>query len=113
MRRCLPIEYSPSDESCGAGRYSCRSSVGSYRHISRSCGNSDARSATCQTILKGAGAKATAAKIAMCRWLDLFIVARIEFLEWTPDNRLRHPRFAEIRSDKDARDVVREIEGLP
>jgi ATP-dependent DNA ligase len=29
-------------------------------------------------------------------------------LEWTPDNRLRHPRFVGIRSDKDARDVIRE-----
>jgi bifunctional non-homologous end joining protein LigD len=46
----------------------------------------------------------TAAKMALCRWLNPFIVARIEFLEWTPDNRLRHPRFAGIRSDKDARD---------
>ena len=50
----------------------------------------------------------TAAKMALCRWLDPFIVARIEFLEWTSDNRLRHPRFAGIRSDKEARDVVRE-----
>ena len=50
----------------------------------------------------------TAAKMAMCRWLDPFLVVRIEFLEWTPDNRLRHARFAGIRSDKDARDVVRE-----
>jgi ATP-dependent DNA ligase len=50
----------------------------------------------------------TAAKMALCRWLDPFIVARIEFLEWIPDNRLRHPRFAGIRSDKDARDGVRE-----
>jgi bifunctional non-homologous end joining protein LigD len=50
----------------------------------------------------------TAAKMAMCRWLDPFIVVRVEFLEWTPDNRLRHPRFAGIRSDKDARDVTRE-----
>jgi hypothetical protein len=25
------------------------------------------------------------------------------FLEWTPDNRLRHSRFAGIRSDRDAR----------
>jgi bifunctional non-homologous end joining protein LigD len=52
----------------------------------------------------------TAAKMALCRWLNPFIVARIEFLEWTPDNRLRHPRFTGIRSDKDARDVVRERE---
>jgi ATP-dependent DNA ligase len=46
--------------------------------------------------------------MAMCHWLDPFVVARIEFLEWTPDNKLRHPRFAGIRSDKDARDVLRE-----
>jgi ATP-dependent DNA ligase len=44
----------------------------------------------------------------LCRWLDPFLVARIEFLEWTPDERLRHPRFAGIRSDKDAREVTRE-----
>jgi ATP-dependent DNA ligase len=50
----------------------------------------------------------TAAKMAACCWLNPFIVARIEFLEWTPEHRLRHPRFAGIRSDKDARDVVRE-----
>jgi ATP-dependent DNA ligase len=50
----------------------------------------------------------TAAKMPLCRWLDPFIVARIEFLEWTPEGRLRHPRFAGIRSDKDARDVFRE-----
>jgi bifunctional non-homologous end joining protein LigD len=43
-----------------------------------------------------------------CRWLDPFIVARIEFLEWAPNNRLRHTRFAGIRSDKDAREAVRE-----
>ena len=50
----------------------------------------------------------TAAKMDMCRWLDPFFVARIEFLEWTTENRLRHPRFAGIRSDKDARDVRRD-----
>jgi DNA ligase D-like protein (predicted ligase) len=48
----------------------------------------------------------TAAKMATCRWLDPFIVARIEFLEWTLDKRLRHPRFAGIRSDQDALEVV-------
>jgi bifunctional non-homologous end joining protein LigD len=50
----------------------------------------------------------TAAKMAACRWLEPFIVVRIEFLEWTSDNRLRHPRFAGIRSDKDSCQVVRE-----
>jgi ATP-dependent DNA ligase len=43
----------------------------------------------------------------MCRWLDPFIVVRIEFLEWTADNRSRHPRFAGVRSDKDCH-IVRE-----
>jgi bifunctional non-homologous end joining protein LigD len=50
----------------------------------------------------------TAAKMAACHWLDPFIVVRIEFLEWTLDNRLRHPRFAGIRSGKDAREVALE-----
>jgi ATP-dependent DNA ligase len=52
----------------------------------------------------------TAAKMVMCRWLEPFLVARIEFLEWTPDNRLRHARFVGIRADKDAREVVREFD---
>jgi ATP-dependent DNA ligase len=43
-----------------------------------------------------------------CQWLDPFLVARIEFLEWTPENRLRHPRFAGIRTDKDASDEIGE-----
>jgi bifunctional non-homologous end joining protein LigD len=50
----------------------------------------------------------TAAKMTRCRWLHPFLVARVEFLEWTPENRLRHPWFAGIRSDQDAREVVRE-----
>jgi bifunctional non-homologous end joining protein LigD len=50
----------------------------------------------------------TVARMAACRWLHPFIVARIEFLEWTSENRLRHPRFAGIRNDKDASEVVRE-----
>jgi bifunctional non-homologous end joining protein LigD len=48
----------------------------------------------------------TAAKMDICHWLDPFVVARIEFLEWTPDHRLRHARFAGIRNDKDAREVT-------
>ena len=46
------------------------------------------------------GERLTAAKMAACRWLAPFLVVRIEFLEWTPENRLRHPRFAGIRSAK-------------
>jgi DNA ligase D-like protein (predicted ligase) len=54
------------------------------------------------------GGGLTAGTMDMCRWLDPFLVARIEFLEWTPDNRLRHARFAGIRSDKDAHEVTRD-----
>jgi ATP-dependent DNA ligase len=50
----------------------------------------------------------TAAKMSASRWLHPFLVARIELLEWTPEERLRHPRFAGIRSDRDVREVVRE-----
>ena len=50
----------------------------------------------------------TTANMAVYRWLDPFLVVQIEFLEWTPGNRLRHPRFAGIRCDKDARYVDRE-----
>jgi bifunctional non-homologous end joining protein LigD len=42
----------------------------------------------------------TSTKMALCRWLKPFIVVRVEFLQWTPEHRLRHPRFAGIRSDK-------------
>jgi hypothetical protein len=47
-------------------------------------------------------------RLALCRWLDPFLVVRLEFLEWTPENRLRHPRFAGLRNDKGAHEVARE-----
>ena len=46
-----------------------------------------------------------------CVWLKPELVAQIEFTEWTPDGHLRHSRFAGLRNDKDAREVVRESEG--
>jgi DNA ligase D-like protein (predicted ligase) len=42
------------------------------------------------------------------RWVKPKLVAQIGFTEWTRDGRLRHPRFLGLRSDKKARDVVRE-----
>ena len=41
-------------------------------------------------------------------WVEPRLVAQIGFSEWTPDGRLRHPRFLGLREDKDPRDVVRE-----
>jgi bifunctional non-homologous end joining protein LigD len=46
--------------------------------------------------------------MAHCRWLKPSLVAQIEFLEWTTDNRLRHARFAGLRVDKKPRQVRRE-----
>jgi len=41
-------------------------------------------------------------------WVKPSIVVQVSFLEWTPHNKLRHPRLIGVRFDKPARDVVRE-----
>ena len=50
----------------------------------------------------------TKAKMADCRWLKPVLVGQFEFVEWTPDNHLRHTRFVGLREDKRARDVGRQ-----
>jgi DNA ligase D-like protein (predicted ligase) len=50
----------------------------------------------------------TAEKMKECVWLKPEAVARIEFLEWTDANHLRHTKFTALRDDKDPRKVVRE-----
>ncbi|HYO60563.1 MAG TPA: non-homologous end-joining DNA ligase [Actinomycetota bacterium] len=42
-------------------------------------------------------------------WLAPKLVAQIGFSEWTTDGKLRHPRFLGLRTDKKARQVVREV----
>jgi DNA ligase D-like protein (predicted ligase) len=42
------------------------------------------------------------------RWAEPELVAQIAFTEWTRDGKLRHPRFQGLRTDKPAREVVRE-----
>jgi ATP-dependent DNA ligase len=42
------------------------------------------------------------------RWARPEIVVQVAFIEWTVNGKLRHPRLLGIRSDKAARDVVRE-----
>jgi bifunctional non-homologous end joining protein LigD len=44
-------------------------------------------------------------------WMGLTLAAQIEFTEWTSDGHLRHSKFVGLREDKEAREVVREIEG--
>ena len=50
----------------------------------------------------------TAEKMKECVWLKPEAVARIEFLEWTDADHLRHTKFIALRDDKDPRKVVRE-----
>ena len=50
----------------------------------------------------------TAEKMKECVWLKPDAMARIEFLEWTDANHLRHTKFIALRDDKDPRKVVRE-----
>ena len=41
-------------------------------------------------------------------WVTPEIVVQVGFIEWTVHGKLRHPRLLGVRSDKAARDVVRE-----
>lgn len=50
----------------------------------------------------------TVAKMAHCRWLNPFLVGQFEFVEWTPDDHLRHARFVGLRKDRNPNDVRRE-----
>ena len=50
----------------------------------------------------------TTAKMVECRWVKPVLVGQFEFVEWTPDNHLRHSRFVGLRFDKDPCDVTRE-----
>ncbi len=41
-------------------------------------------------------------------WVRPKIVVQVSFIEWTGNNKLRHPRLIGVRFDKSARDVIRE-----
>ena len=41
-------------------------------------------------------------------WARPVVVVQVAFIEWTVHGKLRHPRLLGIRTDKSARDVVRE-----
>ncbi len=59
--------------------------------------------------LKGGrwGAGLTAEKMKECRYKPK-LVGQFEFVEWTPDNHLRHSRFVGLREDKDPSTLGRE-----
>jgi bifunctional non-homologous end joining protein LigD len=54
------------------------------------------------------GEALTAEKMRKCVWVRPEVVARLEFLEWTDADHLRHSKFVGLREDKEARFVVRE-----
>ena len=41
-------------------------------------------------------------------WVKPEIVVQVAFIEWTVHGKLRHPRLIAVRTDKPAREVVRE-----
>lgn len=49
----------------------------------------------------------TADKMKDCRWLKPELVGQFEYVEWTPDNHLRHSRFVALREDRKAGDPIR------
>jgi bifunctional non-homologous end joining protein LigD len=51
----------------------------------------------------------TAEKMKECVWVRPEFVARIQFLEWTGADHLRHTKFVALRDDKDPSRVVREM----
>jgi bifunctional non-homologous end joining protein LigD len=54
------------------------------------------------------GLEITPAVMKRCQWLKPVLVALVKFTEWTHDNQLRQPVFLGLRTDKEAKDVVRE-----
>jgi bifunctional non-homologous end joining protein LigD len=50
----------------------------------------------------------TAEKMKQCVWVKPQVVVRIDFLEWTDGDKLRHTKYAGLREDKNPRKVVRE-----
>jgi bifunctional non-homologous end joining protein LigD len=50
----------------------------------------------------------TPAVMKRCHWVEPVLVAQIKFTEWTSDDQLRQPVFLGLRTDKLAKDVVRE-----
>ena len=50
----------------------------------------------------------TAEKMKRCIWIKPQVVVRIDFLEWTGADHLRHTRFVALRDDKDPLKVIKE-----
>ncbi len=54
------------------------------------------------------GQGVTPREMKRCHWVKPQLVAQVKFMEWTRDDKLRHPVFLGLREDKSASEVVRE-----
>jgi bifunctional non-homologous end joining protein LigD len=52
--------------------------------------------------------RATGLPRLRAHWVRPEVVVQVSFMEWTTHDKLRHPRLVGVRSDKTAREVVRE-----
>jgi ATP-dependent DNA ligase len=57
------------------------------------------------------GTGLTADDMKKCTWVRPSVVARIEYLEWTDGDHLRHAKFAGLRDDKSAQSVTKQHAG--
>jgi bifunctional non-homologous end joining protein LigD len=60
------------------------------------------------TVPKPPFTKGTGLPRLRTHWVKPQIVVQVAFTEWTPYDKLRHPRLLGLRPDKAAREVVRE-----
>jgi ATP-dependent DNA ligase len=54
------------------------------------------------------GQRITPAVMKRRRWVKPVLVAQVKFTEWTLDDQLRQPVFLRLRTDEEAKEVVRE-----
>lgn len=59
-------------------------------------------------IAKSPFTRATGLPRLGVHWVRPHLVVQVGFMEWTSNDKLRHPRLVGLREDKAARDVVRE-----
>jgi bifunctional non-homologous end joining protein LigD len=52
--------------------------------------------------------RATGLPRLAAHWVKPEVVVQVAFMEWTSNDKMRHPRLVGLREDKAARDVVRE-----
>jgi ATP-dependent DNA ligase len=45
----------------------------------------------------------------VAHWVQPTVVVQVAFIEWTGNNKMRHPRLLGVRTDKSAAEVVREM----